>query len=190
MRRTRRSGEETREAILATSERLFRERGFAAVSISDIAAELNMSPANVFKHFRSKIMLGRTIAYRHGRRIAERCSIEQQDDSPDRRLTVFLTRMAHAHLQDKIENEYLFEMIPLVFEDPSKGGRMYRRLVEDKLAALIAEAMEMGIYRTGKPRMRRRRRCRYAGKCAQSENDELRGSVFAERKDRANHRND
>ena len=151
MRRQRRSGEETREAILATSERLFRERGFSAVSIADIAAALEMSPANVFKHFKSKVVLGRAIAYRLGRRIAERSSIENPDDPPDKRLTIFLARMARAHLHEKTENQYLFEMIPLVFEQPEKGGRMYRRLLEEKLAALIAEAMEAGIYRSGSP---------------------------------------
>ncbi|WP_180899585.1 TetR/AcrR family transcriptional regulator [Martelella soudanensis] len=151
MRRPRRTGEETREAILATAERLFRERGFAAVSIADIAAELDMSPANVFKHFKSKLTLGRAIAYRHGRRLAGRCGIEDSSAPPDQKLTLFLSRLAREHVYDKLENQYLFEMIPLVLEDPAKGGRIYRRLVEDKLSALIGEAMESGIYRPGDP---------------------------------------
>ncbi|PRX03681.1 TetR family transcriptional regulator [Martelella mediterranea] len=151
MRKPRRSAEETREAILETSERLFRASGYSAVSIADIAGELGMSPANVFKHFRSKLTLGRAIAYRHARRIAERCSVEDPSDPPDTRLVVFLSRLAREHLHDKRENQYLFEMIPLVLEDPSKGGRIYRRLVEDKLSSLIAEGMEAGIYGAGDP---------------------------------------
>ena len=153
MRRPRRTGEETREAILATAERLFRERGFAAVSIADIAGELDMSPANVFKHFKSKLTLGRAIAYRHGRRLAERCGIEDSSAPPDQKLMLFLSRLSREHVCDKLENQYLFEMIPLVLEDPAKGGRIYRRLVEDKLSALIAEAMEAGIYRPGDPEL-------------------------------------
>ena len=53
-RRPRRSAEETRRDILAKAEELFRERGFNAVAIADIAAALGMSPANVFKNFSSK----------------------------------------------------------------------------------------------------------------------------------------
>ena len=102
MRRPRRTGAETREAILATAERLFRARGFAAVSIADIAAELNMSPANVFKHFKSKLTLGRAIAYRHGRRLAERCSIEDASGAPDEKLRLFLSRLAREHVSDKL----------------------------------------------------------------------------------------
>ncbi|TNB46005.1 TetR/AcrR family transcriptional regulator [Martelella lutilitoris] len=151
MRRPRRSAEETREAILETAERLFRARGYAAVSIADIAGELGMSPANVFKHFRSKLTLGRAIAYRHARHLAERCSIEDLSDPPDRRLTTFLSRLSREHVRDKRENQYLFEMIPLVLEDPAKGGRIYRRLVEEKLCSLIAEGMEEGIYGPGDP---------------------------------------
>lgn len=149
MRRQRRSAEETREAILETAERLFRARGYSAVSIADIAAELDMSPANVFKHFKSKLTLGRATAYRHGRRLAERCSIDDSSAPPDEKLILFLSRLAREHMRDKAENQYLFEMIPLVLEDPAKGGRIYRRLVEETLTGLIAEGMEMGIYRAG-----------------------------------------
>ena len=61
-RRPRRKAEETREDILSMAELLFRQRGFVAVSIADIAAALGMSPANVFKHFRSKAALVDAIA--------------------------------------------------------------------------------------------------------------------------------
>ena len=63
-RRPRKSAEETREEILNTAERLFRTHGFARVAIADIAAELSMSPANVFKHFRTKASLVDAIATR------------------------------------------------------------------------------------------------------------------------------
>ena len=63
-RRPRRSAEETREEILNTAESLFRTHGYASVAIADIAAALSMSPANVFKHFRTKTSLVDAIATR------------------------------------------------------------------------------------------------------------------------------
>lgn len=149
MRRARRKASETREEILNVAERLFRERGFAGVSIADIAAELEMSPANIFKHFQNKLALGRATAYRHGRKLAVRCRDEGLGQPPDIRLMMFLKRLSHEHLNDMCENHYLFEMMPLVFEDPQKEGRIYRKLIEAHVASLIAEAMEQGVYCNG-----------------------------------------
>lgn len=43
-----------RDVILETAKRLFAERGFDGVSISDIARETGASKANIFHHFDSK----------------------------------------------------------------------------------------------------------------------------------------
>ena len=61
-RRPRRKAEETRADILSMAEMLFRQRGYVAVSIADIATALGMSPANIFKHFHSKTALVDAIA--------------------------------------------------------------------------------------------------------------------------------
>ena len=45
---------ETRARIVATAERLFREIGFQKTTVADIARELRMSPANVYRFFGSK----------------------------------------------------------------------------------------------------------------------------------------
>lgn len=43
--------------ILATAEKLFAERGFDAVSVNDIAEQADVSKANIFHHFSSKMAL-------------------------------------------------------------------------------------------------------------------------------------
>src|ERR1700748_735451 len=44
----------TRARIMETAEALFRRLGFAKTAVADIAAELRMSPANVYRFFPSK----------------------------------------------------------------------------------------------------------------------------------------
>ena len=44
----------SRQEILRTSARLFRERGYDATSMNDIAGELNLSKGGLYHHFRSK----------------------------------------------------------------------------------------------------------------------------------------
>src|SRR5499426_2131735 len=46
--------DDTRARIMDTAEALFRRLGFAKTAVADIAAELKMSPANVYRFFPSK----------------------------------------------------------------------------------------------------------------------------------------
>ena len=46
--------DDTRARIIQTAEVLFRRLGFAKTTVADIAAELSMSPANVYRFFASK----------------------------------------------------------------------------------------------------------------------------------------
>src|SRR5262249_59375785 len=46
--------DDTRDRIMQTAEGLFRRLGFAKTAVADIAAELRMSPANVYRFFDSK----------------------------------------------------------------------------------------------------------------------------------------
>ena len=51
---SRRSGEETRAALLAAAERHFAERGFEAARLEDIAADVGIRRAAIFYHFPDK----------------------------------------------------------------------------------------------------------------------------------------
>lgn len=53
---------DTRAAILSASERRFRSVGFRRTTISDVAAELGMSPANVYRFFSSKAAVNEAVA--------------------------------------------------------------------------------------------------------------------------------
>jgi AcrR family transcriptional regulator len=54
----------TRDAILDTAERLFRTMGYQKTTVADIARELGMSPANVYRFFASKLAINEAIAAR------------------------------------------------------------------------------------------------------------------------------
>jgi len=51
-----------REKIIATAERLFREIGFQKTTVADIARELRMSPANVYRFFSAKSEINAAVA--------------------------------------------------------------------------------------------------------------------------------
>src|ERR1700748_3277936 len=53
-----------REGILTTAERLFREIGYQKTTVADIAKDLRMSPANVYRFFDSKKSINAGVARR------------------------------------------------------------------------------------------------------------------------------
>lgn len=58
------SPDETRARILEVAEEHFRRVGYAKTAVADIAAELGMSPANVYRFFASKSAINEAIARR------------------------------------------------------------------------------------------------------------------------------
>ena len=56
--------EDTRARIMETAETLFRRLGYAKTAVADIASELRMSPANVYRFFPSKTAIVQAICQR------------------------------------------------------------------------------------------------------------------------------
>ncbi|MBB4293021.1 TetR/AcrR family transcriptional repressor of the ameABC operon [Rhizobium leguminosarum] len=151
IKRPRRKAEETREDILSMAEMLFRERGYLAVSIADIAGALHMSPANVFKHFHSKVALIDAIAGRHLDNATERFAAFEQDLPPKEQLLRFVLRLLEGHLQDIQKNPYIFEMVLSTIEAKLDAGNRYRARIEQKLGEIIREGIVEGRYQCRDP---------------------------------------
>jgi TetR/AcrR family transcriptional regulator, transcriptional repressor for nem operon len=58
-------GAETRERIIAASERLILQKGFAGTSLSDVLAATNLTKGAFFHHFADKDELGRAVVERY-----------------------------------------------------------------------------------------------------------------------------
>src|ERR1051326_9593246 len=56
--------DDTRARIVETADALFRRLGFAKTAVADIAGELGMSPANVYRFFPSKNAIVEAICQR------------------------------------------------------------------------------------------------------------------------------
>jgi TetR/AcrR family transcriptional regulator, repressor of the ameABC operon len=146
VRKPRRKAEETREDILRTADALFRERGIAKSSIADIAQELGMSPANVFKHFHSKTALVDAICDRHIAHMIGRFDTLDTSAPPPEKLGIVVRRLMQAHLHDIRENPFFLEMIFLVAKTELESGFHYRHLIEELFFAVIRDGVEAGVY--------------------------------------------
>ena len=122
--RRRQDGRLTRRLILEAAERSFARRGFRATTIAAIATELQMSPANVFKHFSCKEDLARAV-------IETRLSrgIRFRGGSPQERMASFV-RNALKSMFDLLKQERgLFQIMEMLFASPDLEQRFRFSLI-------------------------------------------------------------
>lgn len=145
-KRPRRSAEETRGEILDTAEELFRTYGFASVSIADIATDLSMSPANVFKHFRTKASLVDAIAARAIEQKGRDLAALDATLPPRERILALATHLMMNHLNDQKDAPFVFEMILVTIKEELDCGERFRQMLVDMLAQIIRDGVEDGSY--------------------------------------------
>lgn len=146
MRKPRRKAEETREDILTAAERLLQEHGASRFSIANVAAELGMSPANVFKHFSSKPALIDAICNRHITHMIARFEQAQSLAPPSRGLSLAVRNLMDVHLADIRENRHLFEMLMQMSLSDLPSGQLYKDKIDQLFVDLIADGIKAGIY--------------------------------------------
>lgn len=145
-RRPRRSAEETREEILNTAETLFRARGYASVAIADIAADLAMSPANVFKHFRTKASLVDAIATRAIEQTLNALKALASDQPASERLYALAHHLMQEHLSELMDAPFVFEMILVTITEELDCSDRFREIVVDMLSDIITAGVREGVY--------------------------------------------
>lgn len=146
VRRPRRKAEDTRAEILDMAERVFTERGIAGSSIAHVAQALGMSPANVFKHFHSKVALADAICQRSIENMAAQLqALNVEEPAPDRLRSVAHQLMA-MHLAAFKTAPYMIEMLLILSETEMASGARYGEMIEGLFAGLIRHGIESNIY--------------------------------------------
>lgn len=145
-KRPRRSADETRAEILNTAEALFRSHGYASVTIADIAAELCMSPANVFKHFRTKSSLVDAIATRSIETTLQILKTLDTNAPASQRLFALAHDVMQSHLNKINDAPYIFEMILVTVREELDCGERFRAIMIDTIAQIIQAGVQEGCY--------------------------------------------
>jgi len=133
------------------TETLFRERGFGAVSIADIASALGMSPANVFKHFQSKTVLVNAIFVKQIHILEQKIHIPDDRHPPRTRMLDFVRTLLENHRRDLNDNPYIFDMILQTARQDFDCGRYYNEILANHLATIIRDGVRQQHYHTEDP---------------------------------------
>jgi AcrR family transcriptional regulator len=144
------SRDETRERIMIKADELFRQYGFVKTTVADIATELSMSPANIYKFFSSKEAIIQASADRNLVVLTEAVQRHMVASSAalDRIERVLLT--VFRHTVDILRNErQVFKLMMLAYEQKWDCVGAFDKFLLQTLARLVKEGMNTGEFKSG-----------------------------------------
>lgn len=146
--RARFTADETRERILVVAEEHFRRVGYGKTAIADIATELGMSPANVYRFFPSKAAICEEIA----RRLLENChQILRQiaDDravAPEERLARMTMAIHQFNKAQLFDEKRLYDMVEAAMTENWHVVKAHLETLVGLFAEVIREGMASGAF--------------------------------------------
>jgi AcrR family transcriptional regulator len=128
--------------ILDAAERLFRHYGYSKTTVADIARDLGMSPANIYRFFASKVEIHQAIC---GRMLAMSYELaanicDQKISAPDR-LRQFVRSQYQLTLDTMLDQQKVHEMVIVAIE---RDWHVIEKHI-DSIHALIADVIRDGI---------------------------------------------
>ena len=137
--------DDTRARIMDTADALFRRLGFAKTAVADIAAELGMSPANVYRFFPSKIAIVEAICQRClGELEAKAWAVARARGSAGARLErLFLDILAY-HKENLLTEQQVNDIVLVAIEQNWVAIRAHKELMRTVIELILRDGIEAG----------------------------------------------
>ena len=144
--------QETREHILQKADELFRLYGVGKTTVADIARDLGMSSANIYKFFPAKSAIIEACAER-GLGLIEnevRAIADAPGGAMDRigRIVLAVYRLNREMLRNE---RRIFSLVMTAVEENWQCVQKYRRLLLDTMARLLGEGVRTGEFSSDLP---------------------------------------
>src|SRR6201991_1755034 len=131
---------DTRERILVVAERLFRQIGYQKTTVADIAKELRMSPANVYRFFDSKKAIHEGVArILMGEVEIEAQRIASQPGPAAPRLRELLKTVNRMNTERYVGDSKLHEMVEIAMQEDWEVCVVHIQLVTTVIGTVIAQ---------------------------------------------------
>ena len=139
--------QETVERILETAERLFRHYGYSKTNVADIARELGMSPANIYRFFASKVEIHQAIC---GRMLAGVLKLVQDiarlSLPAAERLRRCISEQHRLTVETMLDEEKVHEMVVVAIERDWHVIEKHVDRVHDVFADIIRDGIKAGEF--------------------------------------------
>jgi AcrR family transcriptional regulator len=138
---------ETYRAILSVAERLFTTIGYRKTTVADIADELSMSPANVYRFFESKKAINEAVAELVLGDIGDALEkIASSNATAPNRLSEFLETLARLSEERFMTNRRVYDMVEDAMTESWTVCLAYIQRVESLLVCIVESGCEDGDF--------------------------------------------
>lgn len=139
--------DETRARIEEAAERLFRTMGYQKTAVADIARELGMSPANVYRFFPSKSAINEAIAERLlGGLVDSAWAIARGAEPASERLAALLRHLHARHMALFFHEKRLHDMVTAAMAEHWGVIRRFIESVHGTIRHVLMDGMATGEF--------------------------------------------
>jgi AcrR family transcriptional regulator len=140
--RRRTNPDEVRARILDVAEKHFRRAGYHKTSVADIASDLGMSPANVYRFFPSRDAINESICRRVVNEVADIASAIACTNAPAlEKLDRLLTAVHHHNKTKLIKERRMHDMVVAAIQENWGGIKAHIA----RMVAIFEEVIREGI---------------------------------------------
>ena len=139
--------DDTRARIMDTAEALFRRLGFAKTAVADIASELKMSPANVYRFFSSKNAIIEAICQRCLAELEDRAwAVARSRGSAAERIERLVLEILSYHKENLLTEQRVNDMVLAAIELSWGAIRAHKEHMRMVFESILREGVEAGEF--------------------------------------------
>jgi AcrR family transcriptional regulator len=139
--------DDTRARIMDTAEALFRRLGYAKTAVADIAGELKMSPANVYRFFPSKNAIIEAICQRCLGELEDRAwAVARSRGSAAERLERLVLEILAYHKENNLTDQRVNDIVLVAIELSWGAIRAHKEHMRMVFEAVLREGIERGEF--------------------------------------------
>ena len=145
--------DDTRARIMEAAEALFRRLGFAKTTVADIAAELGMSPANVYRFFTSKNAIVEAICKRCLSEVEEKAwVVARSKASAAERMERLILEILAYHKENFVSEQRVNELVVAAIEMSWDAIRAHKQVMHNVAEVILRDGIAAGEFETVDPR--------------------------------------
>jgi AcrR family transcriptional regulator len=144
--------EDTRARIVETAEMLFRRLGYAKTAVADIAAELKMSPANVYRFFSSKNAIVEAICHKCLNELEDTAwaVARSRGSAADRTERIFLEILTY-HKENLLVDQRVSDLVEAAMEHSWEAVRAHKQNIQMVFEAILRDGIKAGEFEAVDP---------------------------------------
>ena len=145
--------DDTRARIMDMAEALFRRVGFAKTAVADIAGELGMSPANIYRFFPSKNAIVEAICRRCLGEVENRSWAVARSKAPaSQRLERLVLEHLAYHQENLMSEKGVYDMVLAAIEHSWDAIHAHKKAMCAMTELILRDGIEAGEFEPVDPR--------------------------------------